>query len=829
MPRPATLLGGLVCCVAIQAHAGVIGPDLARALHEAPAGEVVSTLVYLADRPDLDSMTQALDARKAGRRTRHEFVVRALQQHGAAGRRDLTDHLEALRSAGRVERFDAFWLGNIVRVDATAPEIERIAHRPDVARVYLNYRIESIRPVAVRPDQGRVAGSVEPGVTIVRAPEVWAMGITGEDVLVATLDTGVDGSHPALADRWRGLDPAYAGHPEWAWFDPVTGTTFPVDSDGHGTHTMGTLCGGLPGDQIGVAPGAEWINAAVIDRVDIPTTIADALTAFEWIVDPDGNPGTEFDVPDVCSNSWGLTDAHQIDPCDPLFWSPIDACEAAGIVMLFVAGNEGVDGVRRPADRATDDYRNLAVGAVDTTVPQWPVAYFSSRGPSYCTPGGEAAIKPEIAAPGVTVRSSIPGGGYANSDGTSMACPHVAGTMALMRQAAPDLTVNEIKQIIYDTAVDLGTPGQDNDFGWGMVDAFAAVQQVLTTYSLSFTFPDGRPDAIEPAGGTTVRVTVSGTTITPVPGTGTFYYSTGGPFTAVPMIETAPDEYEAVFPPFECLADVAYYFSAEADNGETVFHPITAPATTFSAPAYSDLIFALHDDFESDLGWTVSVDGGATFDGAWDRGVPVGGGDRGDPPADADGSGQCYLTDNVDGNSDVDAGTTTLTSPIIDASAPDSMLAYYRWYSNNTGANPDDVFVVEVSDDDGATWVNLETVGPDGPEAGGGWFHKEFLIADIAGIDNTNQFRIRFDASDLGFGTIVEAAVDGVDVFSFHCAGNPCPGDIDDSGDVGVTDFLAILAAWGPNPGNPADLNFDGSVGVPDFLAMIAHWGPCPP
>jgi subtilisin family serine protease len=118
------------------------------------------------------------------------------------------------------------------------------------------------------------------------------------------------------------------------------------------------------------------------------------------------------------------------------------------------------------------------VAAVDANDPDWPIASFSSRGPTYCTPGGGAAIKPDIAAPGVDVRSSVPGGGYAYLSGTSMASPHVNGVVALMRQANPNISVNEIKQIIYDTAYDLGGAGEDNDYGWGMIDAYEAVMAV---------------------------------------------------------------------------------------------------------------------------------------------------------------------------------------------------------------------------------------------------------------------------------------------------------------------------------------------------------------
>ena len=368
-------------------------------------------------------------------------------------------------------------------MDATPAQIRRLATREDVETIYYNYEIEPIGTVPGGAPDAPGPRAPEPGLVAINAPQAWAMGYDGSGVLVATLDTGVDGNHPALASRWRGADPQYAGHPEWAWFDPMTNTTFPqAFGSSHGTSTMGTVCGGAPGDQIGVAPGAQWIHAAVIGRGSVSQTVADALLAFEWLIDPDGNPTTFWDVPAVCSNSWRLTTDFGYPPCDPTFWSPLDACEAAGIVILFSAGNEGPapETVGRPPDRATDDYRTVAVGAVDTTTVGWPVWVYSSRGPSHCTPNGSAAIKPDLTAPGVNVRSAVPGGGYDSGSGTSGASPHVNGTVALMRQACPGLTVKEIKQILYMTAHDLGPAGEDNDYGWGMIDAEQAVVMALS-------------------------------------------------------------------------------------------------------------------------------------------------------------------------------------------------------------------------------------------------------------------------------------------------------------------------------------------------------------
>ena len=155
------------------------------------------------------------------------------------------------------------------------------------------------------------------------------------------------------------------------------------------------------------------------------------------------------------------------------------------MVVLFSAGNEGWSGaesLRRPADRATDDYRSTAVGGIDATIstePPFTMYADSSRGPSHCTPTGDVAIKPEVSAPAVNVISSTPGGNYGPMTGTSMASPHVNGVVALIRQACPDLTVEEVKQVLYDTVVDQGPPGKDNDYGYGVVDAYAAVLRAI--------------------------------------------------------------------------------------------------------------------------------------------------------------------------------------------------------------------------------------------------------------------------------------------------------------------------------------------------------------
>ncbi len=451
--------------------------------------EIVSVLVYLKDRVDLDSINDQMDRHHASLKDRHETVVISLQNKAHSSQTQLVEYLDELQSKEFVKEYHCFWIDNIIRVDTYQSVVDKIAKRNDVLMVYPNYGIELIAPVEeIIESEQKNRSDIEPGIEAIRADEVWDMGITGEGVLVANIDTGVDGTHPALASRWAGVaDPRYEGHPEWAWFDPSFGNNFPTGYSSHGTHTMGTLCGGAPGDQIGVAPGALWISAAAMIYSD-ENMVSNIIASFEWMIDPDGDPSTNWDVPAVCSNSWGATTESGWPPCYDLFWSYLDACESAGIAMVFAAGNEGSLGLRRPADRATDDYRTFAVGAVDANDPNWPIAYFSSRGPTYCTPDGSAAIKPDIAGPGVNIRSSNPGGQYSIHSGTSMATPHISGVIALMRQANQNISVEQIKEIIYQTAKDLVDPGEDNSYGWGMIDAYEAVMFIVSNQ---------RPDLVD--------------------------------------------------------------------------------------------------------------------------------------------------------------------------------------------------------------------------------------------------------------------------------------------------------------------------------------------
>ncbi len=331
---------------------------------------------------------------------------------------------------------------------------------------------------------------------------------------------------------------------------------------------------------------------------------------------------------------------------------------------------------------------------------------------------------------------------------------------------APDITVIYLELDDDDGNISNGTPHYDEiaaGFGAHNMDAppLALVE---------FQYPNGRPELIPHNGGVAFEVEVLPVAGNPQPGTGVLHVDKrdGNGFQPYPMSQSTPNVYQAVFPSIECGTVVRYYVSANPVSGATQLDPRDAPNTSFSGLAADSVDSVFYDNAQVNLGWTVS---GNASDGQWDRGVPVGGGDRGDPATDGDGSGACWLTDNVDGNSDVDGGSTLLTSPILDASHASNqvpLIRYQRFYDNASGNAPQsDVFVVEISNNGGGSWVNLETVGPTGAEVQGGWYEKTFRISDF--LTPTSNMRLRFIASDFGDGSVVEAAVDAVEVLLATC------------------------------------------------------------
>ncbi len=474
----------LPCAILLLAGsvlAGELSPKLELMLAEKQNDDPITVLVVMHERVDILALDQSLHDQRVDLADRHVTVIETLKAAARSAQADLTTSLEARRGTDVVS-FTPHWLVNGVIVTGSEAAIREIAAREDVEIVEPNLVPEVIEPARrYEADSADRGIGITPGVVSIGARRVWdELGIRGEGALIGGLDTGVDGDHPAFADRWRG------NHAPWqeCWLDVVGSvSTFPNDQHfwSHGTHCMGTMCGVADDDTIGVAPAAEWIAANAIDQGAGGGFDIDIVTCFEWFADPDGDPQTMEDVPDVVQNSWGVHEGFGYPDCDSRWWDVIDGCEAAGPVVVFAAGNEGPGSqtLRSPGDRATTIYNMFTVGATNHTYP-YNIASFSSRGPAgpNCGPE-ENRVKPEVSAPGVSIYSADNGGGYQYMDGTSMACPHVCGVVALMRSANPNLDVITIKQVLMDTSLDRGTPGEDNVYGHGFIDAYEAVFAVM--------------------------------------------------------------------------------------------------------------------------------------------------------------------------------------------------------------------------------------------------------------------------------------------------------------------------------------------------------------
>ncbi|MFN2133943.1 MAG: S8 family serine peptidase [Anaerolineae bacterium] len=412
------------------------GEDMLRAIvmMRAQAGRPAAALAATADRAarvaiirdDLQSLAD-----------RSQGAVRSLLARG--------------KQEGQVRDYHPLWIVNAVAVEARAEMLWALASRPDVS-VLLEDRVHVLSDPAPVPS---AEGSGEQwNVTRIGADRVWqSLGLTGEGTVVASIDTGVDWEHPLLKSRYRG----YSGKPlvehEGNWYCATDeGYTYPGDGYGHGTHTTGIMVGE---DGIGVAPGAQWIAAKVFDNQG---RAYDSWihAGLEWALAPGGDPSL---APDVVNCSWG-------DPTgtNTRFLPDVQALRAAGIAPVFSAGNYGP---QEGTITAPGSFReSIAVGATDSDD---RTARFSSRGPS---PWDE--IKPELGAPGVGILSTVPGGGLGPMSGTSMAAPHVSGIVALLRQANPALTVDELEAVMLGTARPLGEVQPNNELGWGLSDAYAA-------------------------------------------------------------------------------------------------------------------------------------------------------------------------------------------------------------------------------------------------------------------------------------------------------------------------------------------------------------------
>ena len=357
----------------------------------------------------------------------------------------------------------------------------------------------------------------------------------------------------------------------------------------------------------------------------------------------------------------------------------------------------------------------------------------------------------------------------------------------------------------------------------------AAGGQFIT--SLEILFPDALPDLVSSTGGDTVNVEIVPSPTDPVvPGSGTFHVDSGAGFQQFALAQKSATSFTATFPaPAECPANVEYFFSFDLQSGTTVTAPSGA-SSTFSALAADTVDQDDLYDFETAVGFSAGAPGDNATTGVWVRVNPNG--TDAQPEDDNTPSGTiAWVTGQgavggALGANDVDGGTTSLVSNQIDLTGTESAtISYARWYSNNTGGSPNaDIFEVFVSDDDGANYVLVETVGPAGAGTSGGWIETGFNVGDFVSL--TSTIRVKFVASDLGGGSIVEAGIDDVRILGVSCSTADCPADVNGDGLASPADFTAWLGCFN-DPGSApfcdrADVNGSGAVDPADFTAWLA-------
>ncbi len=471
----------------LSAQQPYLGDALRAKLHSVSSGKSMHRiLVVMNEQMDIENFEQRAVQESWTLEERRHRLIRELLSIAETQQRPIQEFLLVYEKnhPGRVGRVERYWGVNMMVVEAAPDLIWQLAGRADIRFMDLDdaYLTQPIQPL---PGKGklRLAGSAEAGLKAIHLDRLWKMGYTGKNRIAYSIDTGIWSSHPTLRRRFL------------ANFFPMARAWFPYDAplpadktSSHGTHTLGTAIGLDPDthDTIGGAFNAYWMASdPVATSISTVKPLSDFMYAFEFALNPDGDTATVNDIPDIINNSWGYEVATDTLLCESYASQMFMVITAAGIANIFSAGNEGpgVSTISIPHHINTSITNSFTVGAVDPHTAGFPIASFSSRGPSICGGSGSILIKPEVSAPGVNTRSAVGTDGYDTYSGTSMASPHVSAAVLLLKEAFPYLTGNDILLALYYTAVDLGDPGEDNTYGMGIIDAEAAFNYLSGTHT----------------------------------------------------------------------------------------------------------------------------------------------------------------------------------------------------------------------------------------------------------------------------------------------------------------------------------------------------------
>ncbi|HOZ31186.1 MAG TPA: S8 family serine peptidase [Bacteroidales bacterium] len=466
----------------------VMSPLLFSKLSEENKDEIYMNInVFFNSSYDIYKIADDLNKIKASFSERNFEVIKFLRMNSELSQEYILPVLEEFlisdKDAIRYVKF--YWAVNMMNIEIKKSLIYSLSESQTIKYIDINsprYRfIDAEKSDTIAQ---KIVNGAEPGLKTINAHKLWEMGYTGRNILFLSMDTGVFPEHPAISDNFAGN---YLPLSQ-CWYGVRNEEPTDHASSSHGTHTTGTVLGldQANNDTIGVAFNAMWIASdPVASSDDDLLAPADFMSVFEWVLDPDGNPETSDDVPRVINNSWGYdySMAMEFGACEMPEAEILVTIETAGICSPFSAGNDGPDATTTgfPAMRVFNDVNPMAVGALTGSN---QVASFSSRGPTPCiSEEGPLQIKPEVSAPGVNIRSCSGIDSYAYLQGTSMACPHVSGALLLLSEAFPMASAYELKYALYVTAVDLGDTGEDNSYGRGLIDVFAAFEYLSLSYT----------------------------------------------------------------------------------------------------------------------------------------------------------------------------------------------------------------------------------------------------------------------------------------------------------------------------------------------------------
>nr|WP_281271826.1 S8 family serine peptidase [Oceanobacillus chungangensis] len=712
------------------------------------ADEKVTFLIKFNEKADAkkvaaDARASAEKAKLSTQKQEHiqrSAVIAELKEVSIKSQANVMTYLEQEQKQGNVDDFHSYHVVNGIAVTATKEVAEKIATFAEVEKLLPNETRELYTTVSkdAKAPKSETA-NIEWNVERVGAPAVWNMGIDGTGIVVASIDTGVDHDHPGLAEKYRGYDAA-SGEVDhtYSWFDATAGRDAPYDDQGHGTHVTGTMVGSEPdgSNQVGVAPGATFISARAFTAAG--GTDVDLLEAAEWILAPGGDVTK---APDVVNNSWGGGPG-----LNEWYRDVVIAWRAAEIFPEFSAGNTTLSNPGGPGSIATPaNYpESFATGATDSND---LLASFSLEGPSPY----EGDIKPDISAPGVNIRSTVPGGGYEGGwNGTSMAGPAVSAVVALLKQVDSSLTVDEIEEILFATATPLTdreySASPNMGYGHGLVNAYDAVSSIVSGLgtmegqvtkagedSEAPTFEHAAP--AETYAGMNLDLIIQAGDNVSVSSVEVNYEDANQEIQTITAKRVSGDykngEYVATVPGEDIVVDSFTYSITVNDFGNN-----EVTSDNYVVAVAAGITVGYSTDFETaPAGWTIFGE-----NSSWDRGIPTTG------PGNAASGEYVYATNPV-GNYNSNENSTLMMPP-IDLPDGNSYLQFNHWYNLERNWDYGHVFIST----DQENWTQLLRI----TDVNNGWQSAEIDLSEYAGQRVYIGFNLDTDGSVVRTGWYID-------------------------------------------------------------------------